>query len=888
MAKILLLDGNSLLYRGFFAMRVLTTADNVPTNAIYSMSLMVLSALDSLKPDAVVCAFDAPVATFRHEAYDDYKGTRQRTPDELAAQRPLARDLMRAFNIPILEIPGFEADDTIGTLAKKGQEEGHSVVIVTGDLDALQLVDDIGPITVMTTVKGVTDTVIYDEMKVRERYGLSPLQIPDYKALKGDSSDNLPGIPGIGDKTAAKILTKYGTIEELVASEATIDDPKLKAQIAQHGRDALRFKDLATIRRNIPIEGFEFSLDYQTRGIDIAAATALFERLEFRTLLKRLGKPTPSAIQEKSKAADEPALDFGKPDSQVRVSPRSLLTAVLPTFDTSIEKADFINSTLKSLSISVGTADAVDSADTVIDFLSGGISSEIKQMLEDEKVHKIVYDNKLTSGALLRQGVTLRGVVFDTLLAAYLVNPGRSAYRLPDLLADYAGAASDDEPHAVSLRDLEPQLRSRLADAGLVDLHDKIELPLSSILTKIEQVGFAVDVEWLKTVSQSLGRRIQDLENQIHALAGGERFSIGSTKQLQTVLFERLNLPAGKKTKTGYSTDSEVLEALAAQGFEIAAKITQWRELTKLKSTYADNLQLLVSKQDGRIHTSLNQTVAATGRLSSSNPNLQNIPVRTEVGREIRKSFVAGKDKVLLAVDYSQIELRIFAHITQDPELVRTFVADEDIHRRTASLIFNVDQSAVTSEQRRRAKTINFAVIYGMSDFRLSNELGIDVATANLWKKRYFAEYPGVNAFAASVIEQARAVGYVQTLLGRRRYTPDINSRVFQFRQAAEREAVNMPVQGTAADIMKLAMIKVDQALKKSKINGAMTLQVHDELVFECVPDDLTELSHLVTECMEQAYDLSVRLKVELRQGLNWAEMAPLPNFLDKAMPVVE
>jgi DNA polymerase-1 len=706
--------------------------------------------------------------------------------------------------------------------------------------------------------------------------------------LKGDSSDNLPGLPGIGDKTSTKILTQYGTIESLVENVDTMTDPKLQNLIRSHSQDALRFKDLATIRTHIPLGDFEFALDYQKNGIDVTVASQLFERLEFRTLIKRISVGKSATSEPKSDAdAPELSLDFGKPTEIDLPRTLSPLTSVLLEFDVPLDKADFLTSRLVSIGIALGdnvvlpTFGSIEKVTCTRDELAA--NAALKELLENERVPKIVHDKKLSEGALAEIGILLRGVTFDTLLAAYLINAGRSSYKLSDLVTDYAGVSAQDAAacRPEYLRMVQPALLKRMNDAGLTELHDKIELPLASVLAGIERAGVAVDAVWLGAVSQSMGRQIADLETAIYEKADGERFPIGSTKQLQTVLFEKLALPAGKKTKTGYSTDSEVLEMLSSQGYEIAGLITQWRELTKLKSTYADNLQLLVSKRDGRIHTSLNQTVAATGRLSSSNPNLQNIPVRTEVGREIRKSFIAGAGKVLLAADYSQIELRIFAHMTDDPELVRTFQADEDIHRRTASLIFNVDEKSVTTEQRRRAKTINFAVIYGMSDFRLAAEIGIDVSTANSWKKTYFAEYPGVAAFAATILEKARSAGYVQTLLGRRRYTPDINSRVFQFRQAAEREAVNMPVQGTAADIMKLAMIDVDRELKKADIDAVMTLQVHDELVFECAPDDLDRTAKLVAMSMENAYALKVRLKVELRQGHNWSDMTPMNNVLD-------
>jgi DNA polymerase-1 len=586
---------------------------------------------------------------------------------------------------------------------------------VTGDLDALQLVDDNGPVVVMTTIKGVTETVIYDEAKVRERYGLNPKQIPDYKAFKGDSSDNLPGVPGIGDKTAAKILNKYGTVEAVVEGVDSIDDPKLQTLIRQYGADAIRFKDLATIRTNVPLDGFQFALDYQTRGIDVNEATQLFERLEFRTLVKRLGKPTPVAsVTPPPQKSNELSLDFDSADEVKPVLALSPISAVTLDFDVPLEKADFLSSKLVCIRLSLGDGAVSPGGATEITVDASALPSDsaVKAILEDATIPKIIHDKKLSEGTLGEQGIVLRGVVFDTLLAAYLINAGRSGYKLPDLLADFAGISvpSGTEPAPVHLRVLQPILATRLASAGLTDLHDRIELPLSSILAGMESAGVAVDIKWLRTVSELMSRQIGDLESKICGHAG-EKFSIGSTKQLQTILFEKLALPAGKKTKTGFSTDSEVLDALAAAGYEIAGLITQWRELSKLKSTYADNLQALVSPKDGRVHTTLNQTVAATGRLSSTNPNLQNIPVRTEVGREIRKSFIADPGKVLLAVDYSQIELRIFAHMTQDTELIRTFRADEDIHRRTAffSSMSMKQPSRQSSAVARRQSTLRLS-----------------------------------------------------------------------------------------------------------------------------------------------------------------------------------
>ncbi|HEX5322587.1 MAG TPA: DNA polymerase I [Capsulimonadaceae bacterium] len=882
MARILLLDGNSLLYRGFFAMRMLSTSYNQPTNAIYSLTLMLLAALDREKPDAVVCVFDAPVQTFRHAELDSYKGQRQAPPDELSSQKPLARELMAAFRIPILEVEGVEADDTIGTLAEAGKRGGHEVLIVTADLDALQLIDDDhGPVKIMTTVKGVTETVIYDSKAVFERYGLAPAQIPDFKALKGDASDNLPGVPGIGEKTARKLLEDYGSLENLLANIDQLPE-KQRVLLAAHQDAALQYKRLATIVRDVPLPpDFEFTFDYQTVGPDWPAVRDLFDRLEFRTLLRRVEALVPdlTPLPPSPRGQGEPTIprSFREQGGMEDNAPRSTSSGVveglgecasfLIATTPAIEKADLMSAVPNALAVSRGDEATCRPWDE--------IGEAERAFLADADRPKTTFDTKLMTGILARHGMALAGVRFDILLAAYLINAGRSNYKLTDLIADYTGqqvAEADFAGQARALRFMEPVLQRRLEEDHLIALHDEIELPLAPILARMEMTGVTIDSAWLTRLSREMQVQMQALEGDIFALAG-ESFAIGSTKQLQVVLFEKMALPAGKKTKTGYSTDAEVMEGLAAQGFEIATKVLQWRELSKLKSTYADALPALVNPSDGKVHTSLNQTVASTGRLSSSNPNLQNIPIRSAIGREIRKAFVADPPCVLVSADYSQIELRIFAHITQDPELIRTFEAGEDIHVRTAALVFASEEVAVSADQRRRAKTINFAVIYGMTDFRLATELGVDLATASEWKKTYFARYPGVRLYAERVLSEARERGYVSTLLGRRRYAPDINSRVFAFRQAAEREAINMPIQGTSADIIKLAMIRIDQALKERSLKAKMVLQVHDELLFECPPDEVPALAALVRDCMENACPLSVHLKVEVRQGQNWSEM---------------
>ena len=918
MPKLVILDGNSLLYRGFFAMRALSTSDRLPTNAVYSFVLMLLTILEREKPDAIFAAFDPPVATFRHKELESYKGTRKAMPDDLKPQRALAREVASAFRVPNVEVEGYEADDVCGTLAEIAKHQGYEVLIVTGDGDALQLVDDGSPlegrgqVQAMITVKGVTDTVVYDEAAVKARYGLTPAQIPDFKGLKGDSSDNLPGVPGIGEKGASKLLKDYGTLENLLFH---VDEQpeKVKNALITHTDTALQCKRLATIVRDVPLpEWVAIAPNYQAEGPDFEAVKELFERLEFRTLVKRLpglereqrakaieqsgegkeggGTPPPRTV---GVGGPDPSVSSSNIEGQVITTQPQLdaLLARLAEADAPVGVQLHLTppAGVKPVAMSLMNAELQGMAFGLPDsaFYASWTDwgEALTPYLQDAARAKSVYDLKLATGVLGRNNVALRGVSFDVLLAAYLLNAGRSGYPLADLAADNVGmelvpdlehpeAGAMDEARAVQA--LEATLTPRLERDGLQNIFADIEMPLAPILAGMERVGVSVDADLLREAGRSLGEQVASLEAEIFELAG-QKFSVGSTKQLQEVLFDKLKLPIGKKTKTGYSTGAEVLEDLAAKGHEIAGKIVRWREASKLKSTYADALPALINPGTGKVHTSLNQTVASTGRLSSSNPNLQNIPVRTEIGREIRKGFVASKGRVLVSADYSQIELRLFAHITKDPGLVEAFRTDGDIHAQTARRIFEVpEDQPVTHDQRRQAKTINFAVIYGASPFRVAIELGITQVRASELIKAYLALYPSVRAYLETVLEGAREKGYVQTLSGRRRYVPDINSRVFQFRQAAEREAANMPVQGTSADIIKLAMLHVDKALSESKLGAQMVLQVHDELLFECPEGEVRLLADLVRDAMQNAYPLEVPLRAEVKSGHNWWDVTPV------------
>lgn len=890
--RLVAIDGNSLLYRAFFAMRYLSTSDGTPTNALYGLTTMLLKVLEE-KPDYIVVAFDTPKPTFRHNQYEQYKAQRKAPPDALIAQAPIARELIRAFNIPIIEIEGYEADDVIGALVKQAREHGVSSEIVTGDLDALQLVNE--DVSVMTTVKGVSDIVVYDPAAVQERFGLRPDQMADFKGLKGDPSDNIPGVPGIGDKTARLLLEQYGTIENLLEHIDELPSGKIREAIQKNADLALLSKHLATIVTDVP---FKFDLEaYRARKPDVDALRDLLVRLEFKTILKRL--PEVEQATGTMTAAERPSLGLGRRiESQKQLD--ELITSLerAGAFALQCHSADAksIRARLIGMSFSTGTDQTVyirvhdpaqDSFSLVMSDVFEADLARLAPLLSSDRMAKYCHDSKRSVAALALRGVELRGITFDSMLAAYLLDSSRGSYEIGDvafeqLAVELPGVTRKEEAppdetqrfcnEAEVIFRLKPLLEERLRRDGLYELYSEVELPLAPVLAGMELAGVKIDVGQLEALSITLNADMRQLEQQIYELAG-EEFNIASPKQLATILFEKMGLTAAKKTKTGYSTSAAILEELAAD-HPIVELVLRWRELAKIKSTYADTLPTLINPATGRVHTSLNQTVTATGRLSSSDPNLQNIPIRTELGREIRKAFIADNDNLLLSADYSQIELRILAHVTGDPELVSAFEHDEDIHTHTASTIFGCSASDVTPEMRRRAKTVNFAVIYGMGEFSLSRSLGISREEAANYIETYFARFPGVREYTNATIEQARQRGFVSTPMGRRRYVPDINSANRNTRQFAERAAVNMPIQGMAADIIKIAMIRVARSL--AGFETKMLLQVHDELLFEAPPDELQAVAALVRSEMENAYPLRVPVKVDVKYGKNWAEMTSL------------
>ncbi|MHB0913476.1 MAG: DNA polymerase I [Armatimonadota bacterium] len=868
--KLILIDGNSLLYRAFFAMPHFSTLSNQPTNAVYGFTMMLLAIINEEKPDVILVAFDAPVKTFRHLEFADYKAHRKPTPDELSSQGPLAREMVAAFNIPVLEVEGVEADDVVGTLARRAESEGYDVLIVTGDMDALQLVDE--RVKVMSTIKGVSETVIYDEAAVEERYGLRPEQLVDYKALKGDPSDNIPGVPGVGDKTARQLVKEYGNMENVLAAAPTMKPSKVQGNLVEYAEQAILSKRLATIVMDVPID-IELA-KCRFKGPNTERLREIFTRLEFRSLLKRLPD------EKKEEKAQGSLFDevIEHVVECVTVESREMLPSI---FDEAGRAEGMVirveGSSPRGVDAEpLGMALAFKSGETY--FLRFGDDlhfADLRDLLGSDKAkygHNLKYELEIG----MRLGVEIAGPAFDVMLAAYLLNPSRNSHALAVIAFDYLGLDLSSARHAEeadAVRRLVPVLGEKLVENGLGDLMANVEMPLVPILAEMETRGVSVDTEWLGKLSERMGERIAALESEIHELAGME-FNINSTQQLQIVLFEKLGLPTGKKTKTGYSTDADTLAALAP-AHEIVAKILEYRELTKLKSTYADALPKLISPRTGRIHTSFNQAVTTTGRLSSSEPNLQNIPIKSEIGREIRKAFIASPGNMLVSADYSQIELRILAHVSGDPELVRAFREGIDIHTRTASGLFDVPADQVTSDMRRQAKTVNFAVIYGMSDYGLSRELNIPPSVAKRYIEEYFAEYPGVRRYAERTVRTARERGYVESLAGRKRYMPELTSPNRSFREFAERAAVNMPIQGTAADIVKIAMIRVHERLGP---RAGLILQVHDELVFDLPESEVAGLLPVIKRDMEGAFALDVPLLVEVKVGPDWCTAQPVPN----------
>ena len=870
--KFAVLDGSSLFFRAFYALQLPPNARGIHTNAVHGFAMMLVKLLKELAPTQIVIAFDKSRTTFRTALYPDYKGTRDKTPEELIAQIPLLKELAQVLGIPFLELDDYEADDIIGTLATQAAEGGTETVVVTGDRDALQLIRD--GLTVVLTKKGISDTRAYDTAVFEEEYGFLPIRLIDMKGLMGDSSDNIPGVPGVGPKTATKLLLTYGTIENVLDHAAEVSGKKLSASLVEYRDQALLSKQLATIECNVPelryaAEGFRMQPNH-------AALDAFCKEYELRTVHRALsdylGAATPAGAVEQSL--------FGAED-----------VSSTPCFDAAELTAADLDALRGAEEIAVGARFRGDAPFVQVELLALSYGAEQRTVRADSALFDTLRDILAARPVVLwnakryaQAGLSVGANIFDLELADYLLHPEESKRDIertafahlgqlpaaPDVLSEEQCAVREAQ---IAAR-LSAPLRAALTEAQLMRLYRDVELPLVPVLAAMERTGIYVNRAALERELAAANARIDALVTEIHALAGTE-FNISSPKQLGEVLFERLDLAAGskvKKTKTGYSTNAETLEELRDR-HPIVDKVLTYRMWTKLRSTYLEGIGALIRPATERVHTSFNQTVTATGRLSSSDPNLQNIPVRTEEGRAVRALFEPGTGyDLLLSADYSQIELRILAHMSGDATLIDAFRHGQDVHARTASEVFDVPLAEVTGEQRRRAKAVNFGIVYGLSDFGLARDLGIGRKEAAGYIARYFERYHGVREFLDKTVADAHTNGFVTTLYGRRRDLPAIHSRNFMQRSFAERMAMNTPIQGTAADLIKIAMIRADEALRKAKVKSHILLQVHDELVLEVVQDEIECVSDILRTAMSGAAELAVPLAVDVHMGKNWAE----------------
>ncbi len=855
--KLMILDGNSIINRAFYGVGYLSSKSGQPTGAVYGFLNIMQSLLDAEQPEALAVAFDEKGPTFRHTAYEGYKATRKPMPDELASQMPILKDILSAMRIPTYSLSGWEADDILGTAGRICGEHGWDCVIVTGDRDSLQLVDDHVTVKLITTKGGQTRSVNYTPAVFQEEYGFSPKGLIDLKALMGDSSDNYPGVPGVGEKTAKDLMHKFGTLDNVFAhAEDEALKPALRRKL-QEGKDsAYQSYDLATIRCNAPMN-FSPEANLITAW-DRPKLLELFRSLNFGRLIDKYRLLEP---QLQSMAEDIPTLEIQPIETPEAVDAfLSKLPGDMPMFLSA-------NGDLSELAVSLN--DTVYHAQQNILGLM-----EWPRLLDGiftPATKKIVHDCKSMMTALLAQGLSIEGFLYDTALAAYLLEPSRSGYGLKDLMERYCNRSIEDglPGEAAAIAALYTVLPNLVKEEGMDAVYYTIDFPLCPVLAEMEHTGILVDRDTLTAFEQMLTARIQDCESLIYGYAGGP-FNINSTKQLGTLLFETLGLPHGKKTKSGYSTNIDVLESLKDK-HPIIPAIIDYRMLTKLRSTYAEGL-LKVIASDGRIHTTFQNMVTATGRLSSTDPNLQNIPVRTELGGEIRKMFVPAQGCVLVDADYSQIELRVLSDIADDKAMQEAFRSGEDFHTLTAATVFGVTPDAVTPQMRRSAKAVNFGIVYGISDFSLAGDIGVTRKEARAYIDGYLGHYTGVQTYMKDVVEKARETGYVETSYGRRRSLPELKSTNFNVRSGAERMALNTPIQGTAADIIKLAMIRVRNRMQQEGLNARLVLQVHDELIVECPEAEAQQVMALVTEEMTSAAQLKVPLIADAHQGKSWYE----------------
>lgn len=883
---IYVVDGTAYIHRAYHAIRNLSNSQGLPTNAIFGFTRMLIKLLDDKSPEYGVVAFDVKAPTFRHKIFKDYKATRPPMPEDMAVQIPYIKEVVHGLNLVVLEKQGYEADDIIGTIARLGQDQGFNVVIVSGDKDFRQILSE------NTAMWDSMNDKLTDSSTIRRDYGIEPEQIIQVMALSGDTSDNIPGIPGVGEKTAINLIRQFGSIDNVFEHTDQVTRPSLRSKLEQFKEQAYLSKKLVTIDRTVPLDitpdDLRLKLPQKERLAEI------FRELEFKSLVDRF-----SEHAELSKKDYRLILKIEELESLAE----SIRKKGLFCLDTETTSKKALNAELVGISFCLepGTAYYAPLGHT-----SRGKGSQIdidealillKGILCDDKVKKIGQNIKYDAEVLARYGINLEGLSFDTMIASYLIDPTLRQHNLDYLAQHYLGykmisydevtdhnrhitfASVDvDRAKEYSCEDaeitllLKTVLEDKLKETDNYTLFQDLEMKLIPVIMEMEMAGIKIDVDFFRKMSRKFAHELSGIESRIFDLTG-EKFNINSPQQLGYILFEKLKLPVKKKTKkkSGYSTDVEVLTELAGI-HEIPSLLLRFRTISKLKSTYLDALVSLVNPVTGRVHTSYNQTVTATGRLSSSNPNLQNIPIRTDEGREIRKGFVAESNHLLLSADYSQIELRVFAHYSEDPVLLEAFESGEDIHTRTAAEVFDLDPKMVTPEMRRMAKTINFGIIYGMGPIKLAKELGITKKVAQAYLDNYYERYKGVKDFKEKIVSQAMQNGYVATLLKRRRYLPNINSENGNLRGEAERAAINMPIQGTAADLIKMAMINIANRLKKEHLKSRMLLQVHDELVFEVPEGELPVTSKIIKDEMEGVYRLNIPLKVDINWGTNWGE----------------
>lgn len=906
--RLLIIDGNSIMNRAFYGImssKTLMSADGTYTNAIYGFLSILFKELADLDPDYIAVAFDLKAPTHRHKMYEDYKGTRHAMPEELAQQMPIIKEILKYMNITIIEKEGYEADDILGTISKKAEEEGHLVTILSGDRDTFQLASDVITIRIPRTKMGKTETEDYDASKIKEEYGVKPIQLIQVKGLMGDTSDNIPGVPGVGEKTALKLIKEYEDIDTLYnkLENGTADDIKgaLKDKLEKNKELAIISRTLGTILRDAPLE---ISInDLSIKEWDKEAVTNKFKELKFNRFIERFdlnGIGTPKVEKKVDKLLKIEEIDDERLDIELKNVKLNKEFIYYIEKEEIEDKNAIIKEKFKSLSFFID--------DKVFYVKNFKLTQSLADIFQDTEIEKISYKVKSDYIILKSNEIEYNNIKYDAEIAGYNLNPTdkntleEMAKKYIDIdIDEYMSNEFDDQKEKSSnqinlfdninkenadiekkekyynalvcycIAKLEKVTIKKLEEVGSLALFNNIEMPLVPILAQMQFNGMIVDEQELKDFGKTLKEQLDTLTKEIYSLCG-EEFNINSHQQLGRILFEKLKLPVYKKTKNGYTTDVEVLEKLKGE-HPVIEKILEYRTLTKLNSTYVEGLIPYVNPKTNKIHSSFHQTITATGRISSTDPNLQNIPTRAELGKQIRKAFKPAEGNIYIDADYSQIELRVLAHISQDENMIYAFKHGEDIHKQAASKVFNIPIEEVTKEQRSSAKAVNFGIVYGISDFGLANQIGVSNKKAKEYINQYLEKYSGIKHFMDDIVESAKAKGYVETLFGRRRYIPEIRSTNYMVRQFGSRVAMNTPIQGTAADIMKIAMINVDKTLKEQKINGKIVLQIHDELLLEVSKEHKEQAKKILKECMEKAMELSVPLEVEISEGYSWYEV---------------